>query len=635
LSEQNSDWHWPSGSRDTTQFPDFGIEIHSDFRSHLESIFRLDGVSISDYKAQQQAGLGSSPQRSRTYRKMYERLGLLDLSSGDTIRLSRIAVDIKQIEQELHRFKNRAIDDVRARLITILSKYQLSNPCDSILENCDIQPYLAIWKVMNASDNKIHFEEMNRVILRLKTMEDIHGAIQVIKTARDTLGIGYHNASQTDLNNSLGNPVHLDPNQTTARIAPWYSLAGWGGLIISNPNDSDGFRHLVPESIPYIESIIRKPPSYYHTTSVSEWYKYFLSYERLLTTGDEIERSNFDQYKINPNSINLSEIQTRITELGGHYSSNIIKQFHFSMNFHPTKHFVILKGISGTGKTLLFCTYCRAIHGINSLEAEDPLMFICSVRPDWTDPSGLTGYFDVLNGNYIAPEFLNALLIAHENPECPTFVCLDEMNLARVEYYFADILSAMESGEPILLHSENTSTESNQVIPKKIRIPKNLYIVGTINIDESTVAISDKVLDRATVIDLTDINLETYFQFLSNKNNELTKPINEIGELIKKLNDILENGEQGFAYRVTEEILQYQLYASKIENSTTSQIDFLIAKKVLVKLKGTYRQEHMLADLEAFFGGANPLGEEFETSKNLIEKLQVQLGELGSFKALG
>ena len=132
-------------------------------------------------------------------------------------------------------------------------------------------------------------------------------------------------------------------------------------------------------------------------------------------------------------------------------------------------------------------------------------MCIVPVGADWTNREALLGYPNALNeGEYVLPEngVLNLLIEANkpENQDKPYFLILDEMNLSHVERYFADFLSVMESQEHIPLHPETEMWKGCRV-PGKVSLPPNLFIVGTVNIDETTYMFSPKVLDRANVIE--------------------------------------------------------------------------------------------------------------------------------------
>lgn len=170
------------------------------------------------------------------------------------------------------------------------------------------------------------------------------------------------------------------------------------------------------------------------------------------------------------------------------------------------KHFVILSGISGTGKTQLARLYANAVYGME-YEVDNPYMSVIPVRPDWTDSSSLFGYYSSFENRYVIPEFLRMVLKAHQEREKPHFVVLDEMNLARVEYYLSDYLSGVESRKEIPLHNRVDFME----IPKTVAIPPNLYVIGTVNVDETTHSISDKVLDRAFVMTLSEVDFDTFW----------------------------------------------------------------------------------------------------------------------------
>jgi energy-coupling factor transporter ATP-binding protein EcfA2 len=145
----------------------------------------------------------------------------------------------------------------------------------------------------------------------------------------------------------------------------------------------------------------------------------------------------------------VSYIQVHLVEKDILYPRHIIENF---ITLLRTKDLIVLAGDSGSGKTNLIKSFAKAIGGKS---------VIIPVKPNWTSSEDLLGYYNPLEKKYLATPFLEALLEAQQNPEIPYFICLDEMNLARVEYYFADFLSILESRdeEPeITLYSEDEST---------------------------------------------------------------------------------------------------------------------------------------------------------------------------------
>lgn len=160
------------------------------------------------------------------------------------------------------------------------------------------------------------------------------------------------------------------------------------------------------------------------------------------------------------------------------------------------KRFVILSGLAGSGKTKLADALAMWICADHTKQTR-----LIPVGADWTSNENLLGYADALqSGKYCTPPSgaLDLILAAENDRTRPYFLILDEMNLSHVERYFSDMLSAIESGKQIGLHSVSDGLEG---IPAKISLPDNLFIIGTINVDETTYMFSPKVLDRANVIE--------------------------------------------------------------------------------------------------------------------------------------
>lgn len=335
-----------------------------------------------------------------------------------------------------------------------------------------------------------------------------------------------------------------------------------------------------------------------------------------------------DAMRRSPAELPLTELATAISAAGGHYPLELLGRYHAGLNFHPAKHFVILAGISGSGKTRLAIDYARAVHGISVREQADPLLFVCAVRPEWTDPTGLTGYFDVLAGRYVVPPFLQAVLTAAANPDSPVFVVLDEMNLARVEYYFSDILSAMETGGVLQLHSSATALEgtTGEEIRAELPLPPNLYITGTINIDESTQPVSDKVLDRAMLIDMSQVGIAGFLDALGTREPDLLPAVTSAAPLLTAVHTHLAAHRQQFGYRAAEEVVRYLHFATRVTGRAADEVlDDLLVQKILVRLKGSERQRELLENLGSVLG-------HLPGAAGVLGRLQDDLDEIGSFQ---
>lgn len=200
-------------------------------------------------------------------------------------------------------------------------------------------------------------------------------------------------------------------------------------------------------------------------------------------------------------------IHARLRERGLIFELEFIEAFLLALK---TKPFLILSGISGTGKTAL----PRALGEMVGNRVQ-PI----AVAPDWTDNADMLGYFD-LESRFIEGEFTTLVKEAAAHPHKPFFVVLDEMNLARVEYYFAQVLSVLESRafdeqtgqvhtKDLLFNravQERLSAEGLDDLAE-LRIGPNVYIIGTVNVDETTHPFSKKVLDRANVLEVGEVSL--------------------------------------------------------------------------------------------------------------------------------
>lgn len=199
-----------------------------------------------------------------------------------------------------------------------------------------------------------------------------------------------------------------------------------------------------------------------------------------------------------------------------------------------SKPFLLLAGISGTGKSRIVRELARACweEGTEEYEAQKPRNFeMVQVKPNWHDSSELIGYVSRVSDEpvYVAGDFLKFVARAWEEPNVPYFLCLDEMNLAPVEQYFAEYLSVVESRKskngkivtdpimeksdeewyyPLVVQLTQNDEVKTQFLSEGIRLPQNLIVVGTVNMDETTFSFSRKVLDRAMTIEMNEVDLK-------------------------------------------------------------------------------------------------------------------------------
>lgn len=305
----------------------------------------------------------------------------------------------------------------------------------------------------------------------------------------------------------------------------------------------------------------------------------------------------------------LAEIKTYIFARGFDYPDGLIENFYLSLKSKP---FVILAGTSGTGKTRLVKLFAEAIGATFKL---------VSVRPDWSDGSDLFGHTD-LNGNFIFGPVCSAFESALNEPEKPVFLCLDEMNLARVEYYLSDFLSVIESRE-----KEDGHIVTEGIAQYKKGIPENLYIIGTVNMDETRFPFSKKVLDRANTIEFSYVDLlpkqrtgeafalqelpnsflRTEYLVLATDCMEKKTLVEKICTELQALNEKLVKANAHVGYRVRDEIVFYMLNNEKAGNLLTYEqaMDNEIMQKILPRIQGSSASiKSLLIDMFKFCMGS-------------------------------
>ena len=324
----------------------------------------------------------------------------------------------------------------------------------------------------------------------------------------------------------------------------------------------------------------------------------------------EFKRVDKDKYAVTlrrgENVMSIKEkvvaIKSYIADRGFNYEGDLIENFYLSLKSKP---FVILAGTSGTGKTRLVKLFA---------EAMGAKMKLVPVRPDWSDSSDLFGHTD-LSGKFHAGAIIDFVKQAERDKNTSYFLCLDEMNLARVEYYLSDFLSIIETRD----QKKNGEIETDPLIDEsyfqdaeakkkygKVYIPENLYIIGTVNMDETTFPFSKKVLDRANTIEFSFENLMTKAigggQAVAQKlDNAFLKTdylylrdcddedlIDTVCFNLEELNQILVKANLHVGYRVRDEISFYMMNNKKAELLDFDvAFDHEIMQKILPRVQGS------------------------------------------------
>jgi hypothetical protein len=193
------------------------------------------------------------------------------------------------------------------------------------------------------------------------------------------------------------------------------------------------------------------------------------------------------------------------------------------------KRFLIVTGLAGSGKSRVIQALARWFD-----EGQGASYLMLPVGADWTTNENIVGYADGLDAeNYVSKPALELIFRAFTNRDTPHFLILDEMNLSHVERYFSDMLSALESSEPIPLYEGARRVVNGSEVPQRLQIPENLFVVGTVNVDETTYMFSPKVLDRANVIEFR-MDVHEFSSFLDDPSKPDLSELDGEGKLFGK-----------------------------------------------------------------------------------------------------
>ncbi|MEH7086416.1 DUF3578 domain-containing protein [Neobacillus drentensis] len=371
----------------------------------------------------------------------------------------------------------------------------------------------------------------------------------------------------------------------------------------------------------YIDSLPDESTLVSDLREMIDIYENYISLKNGYKTTEVTDTNNIIIHETDTTALNdkelIDHIYTYIKSKGFFYNREEVINLFLSIK---TKPFVILSGISGTGKTKMVQWFAESVGATE----ENGQFTLIPIRPDWNDGSDLLGYVDI-KGEFKEGPLTKVIKKAEGTPKLPFFVLLDEMNLARVEYYFSDILSVMESRKWKDGKMVSSNLLSEETAGLNLKLPNNLYIIGTVNMDETTHPFSKKVLDRANTIEFNRVELGNltflkelnesssvsvghdsfasiylHLKDLYKQNSQLVESVTD--ELVK-INDALQSIHAHVGYRVRDEICFYMAY-----NSVSGLLDFdqamdhCILQKILPRIAGSDTQvEDVLKKLYSHF----------------------------------
>lgn len=438
---------WPLRDRDTTQYPDLQLET----RKALQTVFEANGSAWDS--------LGADS-RLRTVRKVYERHLVIENLEGK-VRLTPLGVGLEGLLGDFERLLPR----VRKVAANSLARYQFQNPIEDNdpMNGTDVRPWLVVYQALSKLEWKLHWQEVNRVLCNVGAMSDLDAAIDKIRDARLTIG-DYATATAGDLSKALGPEAIAD--QPQARIAPVFSIAGCGGLLIGREADN-GFRYAVEAARPILKECCDTAGPFKTFSTAKEWAEYLWGSH---SVGSSEEGGNSSLVEL-ASTVNLapSFLEEMIGSLEGPLNQ------------------LILGGPPGTGKSFVASQIARYLaRGNGSPNAVRLIQF----HPSY-------GYEEFVEGR--EPEVVNGavrlvpkpglLVKMAEDVEASGqthVLIIDEINRANLHRVLGELMYLLEYRDQSidLMHRNN------------FRLPAKLLIIGTMNTVDRSLATLDMAMYR-------------------------------------------------------------------------------------------------------------------------------------------
>ena len=462
------------------------------------------------------------------------------------------------------------------------------------------------------SDNAALYREIGRLNKQVLTLMDEKNSILALKVNAmgGTEKIPYMGASALtdDVIPTVGNVTGAGAAAAQTAAAQ----ADPAAPIISGSDD--------PKTAPVVRAVVSADPGE----------KVAHRFPKLTLVDQKYAAFQYPQYD---NDITLEEFVEgyrlfAASQMKLYYTPEIIRRFVAGM---AASKLLILEGISGTGKTSLPYSFSRYM--------ENPATIV-SVQPSYRDRTEILGYFNEFSKKFNETEFLRALYEANYRPD-PTLIVLDEMNLARIEYYFAEMLSVLEmpSQDEWVLDLVPTAWDGDpeKLDAGKIRVCASTWFVGTANNDDSTFTITDKVYDRAMPIELNeradafecdlqphcDITAE-HLEYLFQKAKVEHSISEEALEKMQKLdNYLVTRFKLSFGNRIMKQMYDFIPVYVACGGTELGGMDYIIARKVLKKFESmnvTFVRDEitgLIKYIDKTFGAA-----EMQDSKNYLRRIQ-------------
>ena len=470
-----TDTTWSVASHDVVPPVDFALHLgevptylhallraeHSEFTEPYTEVRNRISEVIDENSQRARPGAQAprpdvSPERLRTWKKVFEEFGLLYVEDDQRLRATALGRLVNGMHDDLRKQIEGANDHVIRLGLSVLSRHTLRNPTVSAAypPETDVHPYRAIWRACRALDDRLHWEELNRVLMGVLREDDVESSISHIQSIRASVGGSYTTSSAVE---ALGQPCVAEGAETRRRITPWLTKAGFGGVLLSS--DDEGFWHLNPTYLPLIDSELAEPP--------------------VVPDGAMNSRRTYLEY--------VASGATTAAHEPGHSERTVFDETVAAARRYGSQKIIALSGLPSTGKSRM----ARMV--ADALSENDPYRVAeIQFHENTTYDKFIEGFTPRRDGSgfELLPMTLRVINDrALRDPGRRTYVLLiEELTRANVHSVLGELLTFIEHRDRkfrLLLSQQET------------QIAKNLVVLATMNPrDKSALSLDQAILRR-------------------------------------------------------------------------------------------------------------------------------------------